>query len=590
MTENPINDDDQIIHLEEDKDEKSFNNEDKYIRIEYKTGTNEDKLRHIHERINAENFKAQQLLLNQPNLGNLNRIKNINNLGLENMDLSLDPKLGNIHDFNNNNFPLHLPNSKSQKNEIANSNKNNINFMDTFDNNNIIHNVMLHSHSNRSNRSNISNKSNHNVKNININITNSDSNNKNNINDINKANILSIRNKIEEQKEKEKIEDNALLDTNLLTNKLLENKTPEEIKALLSSTQNKEQLNDLIEVLIQDKDFMKEFLMVEKKNSNGNEIKKDNNIINVEEKKDEDKINNLNSLNNLNTTELIKDKNILSNKDFETIYKELNEDEKKIKKQQQQFNGNYVNDAEDDIVIDEEEEKKENDPFNKIYKLIRKNGINRVFNILIDIFNKSETNYKFLEEEEIKDEITEITKTIRKDVLFIYLMKIICNNTTPPLFPSPNLQMPPKNNNLNSNSDLTPFPLPSSLPKNDFYTNVTKYEKTVIVTKKKGGQVPVDFQYHSRHFHWKHGKLYSYAPKNKMKASKCFLYCGKNGCEAKVQIDMTKKKAIFIGSHNEHEGINIEKYAYEYPGLDTKDWKHIQYDCLNGKKILMWKY
>jgi len=100
----------------------------------------------------------------------------------------------------------------------------------------------------------------------------------------------------------------------------------------------------------------------------------------------------------------------------------------------------------------------------------------------------------------------------------------------------------------------------------------------------------VDFQYHSRHFHWKHGKLYSYAPKNKMKASKCFLYCGKNGCEAKVQIDMNKKRATFIGSHNDHEGINIEKYAFEYPGLDSKDWKHIQYDCYNGKKILMWKY
>jgi len=206
---------------------------------------------------------------------------------------------------------------------------------------------------------------------------------------------------------------------------------------------------------------MKEFLMVEKKNSNGNS--KDNNIlISEEEKKEEDKINNLNL--NRNKNELIKDKNMLSNKDFETIYKELNHDEEKIKKQQQQFNGNYVNDIDDDIVIDDEEDKKENDPYNKIYKLIKKNGINRIFNILIDIFNKSETNYKFLEEEEIKDEITEITKTIRKDVLFIYLMKIICNNTMPPLFPSPNLQMPQKNNlnlNLNSNSDITPLlPLP----------------------------------------------------------------------------------------------------------------------------------
>jgi len=227
--------------------------------------------------------------------------------------------------------------------------------------------------------------------------------------------------------------------------------------------------------------------------------------------------------------------------------------------------------------------KENNTPFNKLYTLIRKNGINRVFNILIDIFNKSEINYKFLEEEEIKDEIIDITKSVRKDVLFIYLMKIICNTNMPPLYPSPNLQLPSQNN-------PSPMPLISqNYPKNSFYSNITKYEKTYPIRKKIQPD-PVDFQYHSRHFHWKHGKLYSYAPKNKMKAPKFFLYCGKNGCDAKVQIDMIKKKAIFIGSHNEHEGINIEKYAFEYPGLDTKDWKHIQYDCLNGKKILMWKY
>jgi len=464
MTENPINIiDDQIIHLEEDHDDKSFNNEDKFIQLDEKNSLKKNQLLHFNERINAENLKTEQLLLSEIKDPNQDRIKQLNDLGLDNMDLDLlEPKQENIHDFNAKNFPIHLPNSKSQQNENTNLNKNNFNFLDTF-NSNMVNNVITHSHSNRtnkSNRSNRSNKSNRNVKNININITNTENNNINDLNDISNTNML-IRNKIEEQKEKEKIRDNNLLDTNLLTNKLLENKTPEEIKALLSSAQNKDQLNDLIEVLIHDKDFMKEFLMVEKKNSNGNS--KDNNIlISEEEKKEEDKINNLNL--NRNKNELIKDKNMLSNKDFETIYKELNHDEEKIKKQQQQFNGNYVNDIDDDIVIDDEEDKKENDPYNKIYKLIKKNGINRIFNILIDIFNKSETNYKFLEEEEIKDEITEITKTIRKDVLFIYLMKIICNNTMPPLFPSPNLQMPQKNNlnlNLNSNSDITPLlPLP----------------------------------------------------------------------------------------------------------------------------------
>ena len=66
MTENPINDDDQIIHLEEDHDDKSFNNEDKYIQIEEKIPLNENKILRVQERINAENLKAEKLLLGQP--------------------------------------------------------------------------------------------------------------------------------------------------------------------------------------------------------------------------------------------------------------------------------------------------------------------------------------------------------------------------------------------------------------------------------------------------------------------------------------------------------------------------------------------
>jgi hypothetical protein len=286
MTENPINIiDDQIIHLEEDHDDKSFNNEDKYIQLEEKNPLKQNQLLHFKERINPENLKTEQLLLSEIKDPNQDRIKQLNDLGLDNMDLDLlEPKQENIHDFNAKNFPIHLPNSKSQQNENTNLNKNNFNFLDTF-NSNMVNNVITHSHSNRtnkSNRSNRSNKSNRNVKNININITNTENNNINDLNDISNTNML-IRNKIEEQKEKEKIRDNNLLDTNLLTNKLLENKTPEEIKALLSSAQNKDQLNDLIEVLIHDKDFMKEFLMVEKKNSNGNS--KDNNILISEEEK-----------------------------------------------------------------------------------------------------------------------------------------------------------------------------------------------------------------------------------------------------------------------------------------------------------------
>jgi len=113
-------------------------------------------------------------------------------------------------------------------------------------------------------------------------------------------------------------------------------------------------------------------------------------------------------------------------------------------------------------------------------------------------------------------------------------------------------------------------------------------KKELSDIKKQTGEV--EYQYRWKHFHWKHGKLYCYSPRNKIRNSKCFLYCSKPGCDAKVQIDMVIKRALFIGNHYEHEGIEMEKYINEYPGIDTKDWKHLQYDCYHGKKILMWKY
>ena len=56
MAEIPTNEE-QVIHIEVDK---SLNNEDKYIQIEDKS---DDKLINIEERINAENIKAEKLLL-----------------------------------------------------------------------------------------------------------------------------------------------------------------------------------------------------------------------------------------------------------------------------------------------------------------------------------------------------------------------------------------------------------------------------------------------------------------------------------------------------------------------------------------------
>ena len=542
-----------IIHIEEDK---SFKSDDKFIPIlDDKNPTNDEKLLNIEERISSENMKAEKLLSAQ----NLKSEDDFNNMGLLHMEIESEPKKENEKEIE----------KKEESNDIinkANDNNIDINYK------NIEELPIEQSHILVQKEENL----NENI----VDINNNDINNIDNKNDNldNNNNVLTNENipkeelkpkNEEEEKEKEKTSDKNN-DIKISINGT-NTSTSDEMKALLSSN-NKEQLNDLIELLVHDKDFMKEFLQIEKKNSTKDMVPGD------EEKKEEEKIN--------SELEGGDKNNILSNKDFENIYKELHEDGSKGKKQ---LNGNFLNDFDDDILLDEDEEKNDNTPYNKIYRLIKKNGINRIFNMLIDIFNKTDTKFRFLEEEEIKEEVVEITKTIRKDVLFIYLMKIISNNTVPPIFPSG--QNLTKNNM--SQSTITP-----ELSRKDLFPNVTKYEKPVTLTKKKTtannntNNINIDqYQYHSRHFHWKHGKLYSYAPKNKIRSNKCYLYCSKSGCDAKVQIDMSKKRATFIGSHNEHEGIDIEKYAYEYPGLDSnKDWKHMQYDSINGKKVMMWKY
>jgi len=355
-------------------------------------------------------------------------------------------------------------------------------------------------------------------------------------------------------------------------NNIVSNNKEDEIQTIFES--NNDQLNDLIEALIKDKDFMDEFLLMEKRN------------LLLQKKRERE---------NEGTKEIYdkresEPKEILTNKDFEAIYKELNDNNLKNNKKTNKINKiNFIkekgeeelkeeNSSDEEIkknngeidgeknsylnenildgvkgdMFDGEEKEEEVVNYRRLLKLVKQYGLNKILNKLMDILNSSSKGFTNIEDKIIKGEILDITKNIRKDVLFIYLMKIIANNK--------NLL---------------------------FKDNKSKFDKGNI-TKKKIDDV--DYQYRSRHFHWIQGILYSYAPKNRIRSSKCYLYCGKGGCEAKVQVDMNKKRAILIGSHNNHEGINVNKYIYEYPELDTDNWKHLQYDCYHGKKIFMWKY
>ena len=96
-------------------------------------------------------------------------------------------------------------------------------------------------------------------------------------------------------------------------------------------------------------------------------------------------------------------------------------------------------------------------------------------------------------------------------------------------------------------------------------------------------------QYRNRHFHWKDNFLYAYTPKDYISRNKCFLYCWKTGCKAKIRIDMVEKTCEEFGEHIPHKSFDTEKPSKEYPGLLDKDWTHIQYDIIGDKRILVWK-
>ena len=96
-------------------------------------------------------------------------------------------------------------------------------------------------------------------------------------------------------------------------------------------------------------------------------------------------------------------------------------------------------------------------------------------------------------------------------------------------------------------------------------------------------------QYRHRHFEWKDGFLHSYVPKDNITRSRCFLYCWKMDCKAKVRIDMNLKTCEEFGEHIPHKSIDPQKFAEEFPGLLDKDWEHIQYDIKGNERIVMWK-
>ena len=346
------------------------------------------------------------------------------------------------------------------------------------------------------------------------------------------------------------------------------------------------QYNSLLEVLIQDTKFTEKFLERAQQNFVGQ--KKGRDEKNEESKKitiqydDSPKIEIVEERDDLNQEEYnVNDIMLAEGPEEQEIY----------------VDDKYKNkDSDDEIERDKILE--EDIYYNRLLKLVKQYKLNKVFNVTIDIIRNSGIKYKNMDEDYIKKEIIDITKTIKKEIFIIYLMKIMLNNSNKEQLqklPSPKkfkkklyMEQTPKtyNNNEYVNDEYGNNEYSNNVFANNDYTK-KKFGHSGVPKKKKPEP---DYQYRGKHFVWKNGILYCFFPKNRTNSSNYTLYCSKRSCNARLKIDLKMKKIIFIGNHTNHEGINIEKLKWEYPEIVKKDWKHLQYDCFHGKKILVWKF
>ena len=94
--------------------------------------------------------------------------------------------------------------------------------------------------------------------------------------------------------------------------------------------------------------------------------------------------------------------------------------------------------------------------------------------------------------------------------------------------------------------------------------------------------------YRSNHFLKTNGEIYCYFPKHFVRDPTCFLHCENENCDAKLFVDMKRKKGRRYGKHR-HEGIDISQFENEFPEIKDEKWSHMQYDIKNNKKFMVWK-
>jgi len=311
---------------------------------------------------------------------------------------------------------------------------------------------------------------------------------------------------------------------------------------------DKDQYNNLLDVLVQDKNFTKEFLLRAQQNLLGQKTVRNNKPKETSSMSMSMPVQQPIQYNNTPKKGVVEERNDLNQEEYNVNDITLDEPPET----QEIYVEEQVQNKETPGVVMERDKIQEEDIcYNRLLKLVKQYKINKVFNILIEILNKSNIVCNNIDEEFIKEEIIDITKTIRKDVLFVYLMKIMSNNNKEPRqISSPIMYRE------------------TYIPPPKIYDNFPIGNLTF--SKNKSYNEP-NFQYRWKHFERKNGTIFCFFPKSKVNSSKCSLYCTKRRCDAKLKIDLEAKEITLIEDHNEHEGINIDKLKWEYPELEQND-------------------
>jgi hypothetical protein len=114
----------------------------------------------------------------------------------------------------------------------------------------------------------------------------------------------------------------------------------------------------------------------------------------------------------------------------------------------------------------------------------------------------------------------------------------------------------------------------------------------VLKEKRRHTKRPSPPFYYVKHYYKKNGKIYCYVPKAKtVSFNRYTLYCiyrgAKEKCMAKIIVHQNGKDITFVGNHMCKPKMTMDDFCKKYPNVKNTDWTHIQFAFKNQKLIVM---